>query len=1383
MKNLKRNPIFYFFIISILSLQIAKSEIDEKKFSFFKEYIQTGQYEDAIQIGENLYKKYKKRDSTSAIIISSLLSKTTYLWYQFKVSDSYFNRAYTSFKSTGFNKNDYNVISYYLAETALFRNEFLIAIELLNNVQVDPSNRYNYIRTEILKGKVLSKLGRYAAATNTLNNIKSYCKDNQDSMSLKLVNKFKYSILLESAFNMLDFGNFAETDSIVARMDQMRNEKMIRDQEDIFDLKYLKAKIAYKKRSYYKASEYFLDAYNTLNVSDEDYRKYDALKLAAISNIKAGQIADYFKLFRRSDMLAFKKPLRSQTFRPGVFQLKLEELIESGQYSAASAKANEINRIYTFLPKNNPYHYEFLELKASSSENSGNIKEYRTLLDTLEQVALKTYSDRSVEHAKVKLKLAEYEWKYGGDLANSIKVFNSYYPILQNSLYEYSVDLIPYLFGYATAYEILGKNDSALIRSSNAYLISNKSWGPTAPETHYALAINTIHKFNSGYYKEILPAITIAQDLKIAKRYENHSLYVKSLNVQAGMYQWLGEFSKMNKLINKAYGISLLKEENEFYNKCDLLDAMVGNFIIAGNYFKAERDIKKAYELKLDRVGSDGYMLISTLMKKVELKIQKGELKESSLLIEQLEILIPKYFPNKSIVGAQFLYLKSKYFSAIADYKKSKELINQSIEMYAGIYGASHVRLYPLYAELAKVLLNEGSSKNKEANEMYEKAKKIVSGSLGESTPAFAYLLVQQAIVLVQINDFENASNNLKLAETFWTRQLGDDNTYIAEINYIRGDLNYKKKKYGEADRAYKKAAELYTSLFNKNYSGVLLANAGLARVAYMQNDLYKSEEIMHSVLDSRLAFTDKNFSIMSFTQKNSFWALFKEEFEFYNSLSYKLMRGAIKPKQSIAMYNYAIKTKGLLMNSDAKIRRIVFQSGDSTLIANYNEWLFQKEYYALVSTFSNAQLEEEKIDLLKMEENIIVLEKKISSKTNTDIGNNEQFDWSIIKSNLTPKSSAVELIRFRYFNHTFTDTIVYAALIIDEKTKDKPDFVFMDNGKKMEKGYLNYYRNSAINKIEDETSYSIFFEPIKKKIPDGNTIYFASEGVYTQLNPEMLYNPDTKKYALESNTFVFITNTKDVIPDNNAATKVATKDANAKQYYLYGNPQFYKDLKPGQKQAVPSLLGAEKEVEEIHKILETNSKNSSRLFGQSITEDTIKSLQSPQVLHISTHGYFMEAHEGKNEITNNPMLNSGLMLAESGDILENNSGYVNQTSGILTASEVMDLNFTNTNLVVLSACETGRGQVEVGEGVFGLQRAFLVAGAKIVVLSLFKVDDEATNMLMVKFYEKFLKNGGDYRKAFREAKQEVRKTEKFASPIYWGPFIMIEGRRTKKVS
>jgi len=178
--------------------------------------------------------------------------------------------------------------------------------------------------------------------------------------------------------------------------------------------------------------------------------------------------------------------------------------------------------------------------------------------------------------------------------------------------------------------------------------------------------------------------------------------------------------------------------------------------------------------------------------------------------------------------------------------------------------------------------------------------------------------------------------------------------------------------------------------------------------------------------------------------------------------------------------------------------------------------------------------------------------------------------------------------------------------------------------------------------------------------------------------------------------------------------------------------------------------------------------------------EDSIKAVRQPKVLHIATHGFFKEDFSkdelvgltaSENEFTQNPLLRSGLLLKGAGDVLKSSSILdINSEKGVLTAYEAMNMNLDNTELVVLSACETGLGEIQIGEGVFGLQRSFLVAGANTVVMSLFKVNDEVTQKLMTRFYERWLLTG-DKRKSFSEAKKEIKKV--YPQPIYWGSFVM----------
>lgn len=181
-----------------------------------------------------------------------------------------------------------------------------------------------------------------------------------------------------------------------------------------------------------------------------------------------------------------------------------------------------------------------------------------------------------------------------------------------------------------------------------------------------------------------------------------------------------------------------------------------------------------------------------------------------------------------------------------------------------------------------------------------------------------------------------------------------------------------------------------------------------------------------------------------------------------------------------------------------------------------------------------------------------------------------------------------------------------------------------------------------------------------------------------------------------------------------------------------------------------------------------------------------------PRVLHIATHGFFVpsqaRAAQARLQGTTysmgvgqaigpdtrynaelNPLLRSGVVLAGVSNAAMDERSL--RTDGILTAYEAGLLNLQGTELVVLSACETGLGEVQAGEGIYGLQRSFQLAGAQAVITSLWRVDDSATQLLMSTFYRLWL-SGISKQAAFRQAQLQVR--QQYPEPYYWGAFVLV---------
>lgn len=286
---------------------------------------------------------------------------------------------------------------------------------------------------------------------------------------------------------------------------------------------------------------------------------------------------------------------------------------------------------------------------------------------------------------------------------------------------------------------------------------------------------------------------------------------------------------------------------------------------------------------------------------------------------------------------------------------------------------------------------------------------------------------------------------------------------------------------------------------------------------------------------------------------------------------------------------------------------------------------------------------------------------------------------------------------------------------------------------------------------------------PIRPWIGNATHLLIAPDGELNTIPFQALVDAQGR-YLVESYLITLLTSGRELL-------RLQSRPASANTPLIIADPSFDHSLRGGSQSAAPlrsldlrglsfaPLPGTAEEAQAVKALFP----QAQLLRQAAATEAAVKAANSPKILHLATHGFFLP-HSGNKDIPENPLLRSGLALAgfnqrQRGSDVED---------GVLTALEVTGMNLSNTELVVLSACDTGRGEVVNGEGVYGLRRAFTLAGARSQVSTLWKVDDQVTRDMMVAFYQN-LRRGMGRTEALRQVQLQRLQKE---SPYYWAAFV-----------
>jgi CHAT domain-containing protein len=323
---------------------------------------------------------------------------------------------------------------------------------------------------------------------------------------------------------------------------------------------------------------------------------------------------------------------------------------------------------------------------------------------------------------------------------------------------------------------------------------------------------------------------------------------------------------------------------------------------------------------------------------------------------------------------------------------------------------------------------------------------------------------------------------------------------------------------------------------------------------------------------------------------------------------------------------------------------------------------------------------------------------------------------------------------------------------------------------KKMERGA------SVTNDLQE--LYRLVWAPLEAYAGNKRRILISPDGSLNQLSFAALRTPDGR-YLIEQYEIGYLACGRDLVrkvdntqtlspslfgdPVFKNSPAVATNSGETKSRLFRsvpgeGDRAMYRNLR------LPPLPGTRGEVEQISKIL--SERTPSVFLGSDASEENLKKALRPEMLHLATHGfYFAETEESKSR--SNPMFRSGLALSGASASLAGDTPLAGE-DGIVTAEEIGSLDLWGTRLVVLSACDTGRGEALSGEGVFGLRRAFVQAGAVNLMLTLWRVEDAFTKNLMLEFYRDYIQTGDAV-----GALSRVQRTLVKEAPHFWAPFLI----------
>ncbi|GBE76429.1 hypothetical protein myaer87_36560 [Microcystis aeruginosa NIES-87] len=838
-------------------------------------------------------------------------------------------------------------------------------------------------------------------------------------------------------------------------------------------------------------------------------------------------------------------------------------------------------------------------------------------------------------------------------------------------------------------------------------------------------------------------AITLAeQALAIRKNIlgENHPDIARSLNILARIYRTQGRYTEAESLLKEALAIYKQQLGATHFTTATIIHQLATLYWLQGRYAEAEPLLIQALAIYKQQLGATHFATTTAL--------------------DNLALL----------------------YKSQGRYAEAEPLYQEVLEIYKQKFGVNHTLTALMRGNLALFYRSQGR---------YAEAELLYKQQLDAIHPSTVTIIHNSQLFYVPQGRFaeaefldKEAEPDLKETLAFYKQKFGLNYPDNATILNNLALLSESQGRYSEAEPLHQEALAIYKQQLGDNHPNTALSLNNLAGLYWSQDDIPQAINYLSQGLAVEEYNLSENLKMGDDKQKQDYMA--KVLGTTNSVISLNLQAAPNNPEATRLALKTILERKGRILDVSTNSLQILRQRTDDLESQRLLTQLIEVRTQLSNLTFKkpedikNPEIYRQQINEVTAKAKEI--EGKIGVRSAEFRSLSQPITLEGIQKLIPADAALVEIVRYQPYNPKNDSFGIprYAVYILypngDIKAKDLGEAKPIDDK-------LIYFRDNLADaetplpqlqksaRQLDET----LMQPIRQLLGNTKTILLSPDAALNLIPFEALVD-ENNQYLVENYHITYLTSGRDLL-------RLKDKFASQQSPLIVADP-FYG--KAGEKVALtrsidlseftfPGLPGTEQEAKAIKNILP----QATVLTGSQATENAVKQVKKPNILHIATHGFFKPESnlsernpgernsplQGERNVIENPLLRSGLVLA--GVTIGQSAG----DDGVLTALETTNLNLVGTKLVVLSACDTGKGDIKIGQGVYGLRRALVIAGSESQLISLWKVSDDATKDLMVAYYGR-LQKGEGRSEALRQIQLGMLKGEKQKHPFYWASFI-----------